>query len=136
MSPVKSNHRLTVSKTIYPSLEIEGRSGQLPFPVPSITLSPTISIPAPALVTTSSILPKANFSESKLSPSHTTNTDLPPPQRRDYPPSIMGSTDLFVPVGVEGAPTQIPSRGDHPVPRTGIVCDGAMDNSLLMTDPL
>lgn len=33
----------------------------------------------------------------------------------------MGSTNVFLPVATGPPPQQIPSRGDHPVPRLGIV---------------
>ena len=105
---------------IITSLETQGRPSIEPFPIytpPPIILTTAFSQNISLIINSfqsSIVLPTEvanNISPSRLSQSRFPSSKM---DRR-------GATDCFQPVATGALPSQFPSRGDHPVPRLGIV---------------
>lgn len=98
---------------VFPTiLETQGRPSLPPFPTSFI--APSVSLTSP-LSTQTAWLPSVPANASN-------ETNIATLLKVRSPLLIkMGVTDIFQPVASGAPPRQIPSRGDHPAPRLGIV---------------
>lgn len=114
-----TNHGAKVKKIILTSLETGNPSVQ-PFPT---------YMPPPIILTTAffqplSLITNSSQSSIALPTKGTSNSSALPLSKSQLSSSKMerrGATDCFQPVATGALPSQLPSRGDHPVPRLGIV---------------
>ena len=119
--PHSKKQRTKMDQIIVTSLETVNPSLQ-PFPIftpPPIVLT-AISSPSLSLIT--------NYSRSSIALlARSTSSPTTLPLSESHLPSNMerrGATDCFLPVATGPLPNQITPRGNHPVPRLGIVSHG------------
>lgn len=102
------------------SLETQGRPSLQPFPTytpPPIVLTTAFSQNI-SLTTSGSRSSIALYNTSRK---HSSALWLPKSNLPSAKMERRGATDCFQPVATGALPSQLPSRGDHPVPRLGIV---------------
>lgn len=102
------------------TLEIEGRPPLQPFPTSFVASQPSLK----GLLTSSASNVTRSLGFSGAYPTRTANTTMSSMLQRSRSHDDLqrtAATDCFQPVATGPVPSSIRSRGDHPVPRLGIV---------------